>query len=200
MRTQVALVVAIIVLTAASPVASTGGQAGASQPATVITYDEFMTSSADQRRHRFQTLSAENKARIVKTHAEQWLQRNRARLTSSEAAVFDEVVASITPELYQRRIDAEKDGRESSLLAKMRCRVSPDDVREATGIFGEKGSSTSSRPTWTYLNKAQCWLDWILEGLVAATGPQARATGTAPAVHGARAVDSSAALTRTDRV
>lgn len=70
--------------------------------ATANDYDGFMTLSLDQRRARFDALSAEAKAGIIRTHAERWLESNRGRLTASEAAVFDEIVAFITPEIYRQ--------------------------------------------------------------------------------------------------
>ena len=128
-------------------------------------YDDFIKLSVHQRHARFDTISAENKAMIVRTHVERWLHNNRGRLSASEAAVFEEIVAFITPDLYRdRREDVMK--REEAFEAKIRCGVSPAHVREATNLFREASESASPKLTWGYLSQAKCWFEWILDGVV----------------------------------
>ena len=131
-----------------------------------IAYDDFMKLSDDQRRGHFGELSAENKSLIVRTHAERWLANNRGHLTASEVAVFQEVIGFITPERYARGANTALDREEGALRAKMRCRVSPDDVVQAFNVFGAASESGVRKPTWTYLTQAKCWLDWVAEDLV----------------------------------
>lgn len=159
-------VVAFIVLIAAGTAASARGQGVAAEPAAVRSYDAFMSLSVEQKRQRFDAMSAEDKAVIVRTHAAQWLQRHRAGLSTSEVDVFEAIIAFIDPELYQRP-SAATDGREEALLAKMRCRVSPQDVHEAMHVFTDQNGSPVSRPRWTYLDRAQCWFNRALEGVAA---------------------------------
>lgn len=116
-------------------------------------YDDFMKLSVHQRHARFDTISAENKAMIVRTHSERWLYNNRGRLTASEVEVFEEIIAFVTPDLYRERHDDTLDKREEALRAKMRCRVSPADIREATSLFREASESASPKLTWSYLTR-----------------------------------------------
>jgi hypothetical protein len=129
-------------------------------------YDAFMTLSVHQRHARFDTLSAENKALMVRTHAERWLHNNRGRLTASDVEMFEEIIAFFTPDLYRGRRDDALDKREEALTAKVTCRVSPVDIREATNLFREASESPPPKLTWSYLSKAKCWFEWILEGVV----------------------------------
>ena len=129
-------------------------------------YDDFMKLSVHQRHARFDTISAENKAMIVRTHSERWLHNNRARLTASEGKVFEEIIAFITPDLYRERRDDALDKREEALTARMRCRVSPADIREATNLFREASESPPPKLTRSYLSQAKCWFEWIIEGVV----------------------------------
>ena len=133
---------------------------------SVVTYDEFMKISVEQRHARFGALSAENKALIVRTHAERWLASNRARLTASEVGVFQEMISFVTPERYAKPAGAAMGKEEQALRAKMRCRVSPDEVVQAFNVFGTRLPTGAAKPTWTYLSQAKCWLEWIAEDLV----------------------------------
>jgi hypothetical protein len=133
---------------------------------SVVTYDDFMKIDVEQRRGRFAALSAENKSLIVRTHAERWLANNRARLTASEVGVFQEMINFVTPERYAKRAETAMDKEEQALRAKMRCRVSTEDVVEAFNVFGTRSQSGVAKPKWTYLSQAKCWLEWIAEDLV----------------------------------
>lgn len=44
----------------------------------------------------FATIGAENKATLKRTHAERWLNKNRARLTHAEIAVVQEAIPFFT--------------------------------------------------------------------------------------------------------
>ena len=163
--TRTGLIQALIVLAMG---AAPAGAPHVRLPASVQwnDYDDFMKLSVHQRHARFETISAENKAMIVRTHAERWLHDNRRRLTASEAEVFEEIIAFITPDLYRERRDDALDKREEALSAGMRCRVSSADIREATNIFREASESPPPKLTWSYLSQAKCWFEWILEGVV----------------------------------
>jgi hypothetical protein len=159
------LVTAIVAFALADTQAHRRQDAQGATPA-VVTYDDFMKISVDQRRGRFGGLSAENKSLVLRTHAQRWLGNNRARLTASEVGVFQEMINFITPERYAKRAETPMDNEEQSLRAKMRCRVSSEDVVEAFNVFGALSQTETAKPTWTYLSQAKCWLEWIAEALV----------------------------------
>jgi hypothetical protein len=141
-------------------------QRGQGAVSSVVPYDDFMKMSVDERHGRFGALSAENKALIVRTHAERWLVKNRTRLSASEVGVFQEMIDFIAPARYAKQPDTAMDRQEQALKAKMRCRVSPDDVVQAFNVFGASSQAGAARPTWTYLSQARCWLDVMADDLV----------------------------------
>lgn len=163
---RVGLIGAFIVLAVSSAVATDAPHVRLQAIASWNDYDDFMKLAAGQRRARFAALTAENKAMIVQTHAQRWLHDNRERLTASEIGVFEEIIAFITPDLYRERSDDTLDKREEALRATMRCRVRPDDVRNATNVLREERASPSQKPKWSYLNQAKCWIDWFVEDFV----------------------------------
>jgi hypothetical protein len=83
---------------------------------------------------------------IARTHVERWLDRNRARLTAPGTKVFEEIAAFITPEIYRRPPDRTYDERDKALMATMRCRVSPEDVNEATNVLDSSRNLAASKP------------------------------------------------------
>lgn len=159
------LIVVSVVLVLGSAQGHTLQRAPAVAP-SFIAYADFIELSVDQRRARFGELSAENRSLIVRTHAERWLANNRGHLTASEVAVFQEVINFVTPARYVKGANTEPDREEAALRAKMRCRVSPDDLVQAFNVFGAASESRASKPTWTYLTQAKCWLEWGAEDLV----------------------------------
>ena len=132
---------------------------------SLIGYDDFMKISVDQRRGRFASLTAANKSLIVRTHGERWLADNRGRLTIGEIAVFQDMVNFVTPERYAKRAEAGIDKEEQALRDRMRCRVSTVDVVQAFNVFGNT-SQPPSKPRWTYLNQATCWIEWVAEDFI----------------------------------
>jgi hypothetical protein len=158
-------IAALIVLAFAGAAAREFRQAGAPAMVPMTAYDDFTKLSDEDRRARFASISAENKAMIMRTHVELWLRHNRERLTASEIAVFQEMIGYITPDIYRTQSNGLVDKREDGLRATMRCRVSPDDVREATNVIRTERPSASRQPTWSYLQQGRCWIDWFLEGL-----------------------------------
>lgn len=136
------------------------------QPATAQAsfYDDFMKLDLDQRRERFVSLNAEHRSLVVRTHAERWLVANRARLTADEVGLFEELIAFVTPERYQRTQSA-PDREEQALREKLRCRVNPDDVMSAFGVLRQAPESRPER--WTYLDRARCWVLVVAEEFAA---------------------------------
>ena len=130
-----------------------------------IEYGDFMKLSASERRACFDSLTAENRARIVQTHVKRWLDKNRRHLTAGELAVFEEIVAFLSPEL-SRTSDGASDKRQDALQARVRCRVAPEDVSAATNVFGEARNSLGQKAKRSYLKQAKCWIDWVIEEIV----------------------------------
>jgi len=99
------------------------------QEQLTIGYDQFMPLQLQERIRLFNEVSAENRALLIRTHVERWLAANHLRLSREQAAVIDEIVRSISPELYQAERDFEKVTQEvEKLREKAEAVFSRDDV------------------------------------------------------------------------
>ena len=145
-----------------------GVQAQQTAPPTgvsTITYDSFMRLDAAHRMAEFNRVGPENKAMLFRTHAERWLAGNRSRLSPSEINVFQEVIASVTPEIYEKPLDPKVMKKEADITESLKCRVNPDDVLAMSDVFGRRDRAATATQ-WTYLSQAKCWVEWFAEGIV----------------------------------
>ena len=101
-----------------------------SQEQVEINYDQFYLKSFDKRREIFNEISAENRAFLVKTHAERWLAANRSRLTREQVSAVEELNQSISPEWYKTRHDfsEEIDPKVEALINKVEAVLSREDM------------------------------------------------------------------------
>lgn len=105
---------------------------GTSRPAAVqIPYEEFMKLDPSSRRARFERANAETRATIMRTHAERWLTANRARLTSTQIDLVQQVIALVTPALYRNPTDPELKKQLDALEANLTCRMRHSDILAA---------------------------------------------------------------------
>lgn len=161
--THVVLTSAIVLMVLGSPLSAQLLRGQSQTVDSAFDYDAFMRLPSDQRRERLAAMRATDRALIVRTHATRWLAANRARLSPTEIAIFDELIAFIRPELYAPRPNPAIDEEERALRTRMRCRVNPDDVRAAFMVIGASPEVSVSAPRWTFLDRASCWLEWATE-------------------------------------
>ena len=88
------LALAVICATTISLQAQTQGQ----KP---VEYEKFCKLDAEAKRQAFQTMTPENRALVIKTQVERWLNANKARLNKDQAKFLADVIASITPDTYR---------------------------------------------------------------------------------------------------
>jgi hypothetical protein len=86
-----------------------------------------------QRTERFSALSPEDKALIMRTHAEQWLEKNRGRLSTGQVGLVQTAIDFVTPALYRTPNDPELVKKSKALELGLQCRVRRSDVLEAFG-------------------------------------------------------------------
>ncbi len=120
--------VAVLILTATAPAAY-------GQPAH-IDYDTFMQGDLDARIAAFQTITAENKAEIVRTQLDRWLTINRRRLTPEQIAIMEENRAFVTAELYEQPRTPASTARAKELESRSLAVLSGEDVGQALTIHG----------------------------------------------------------------
>jgi len=68
-----------------------------------ISYDDFMKTDASDRIARFNQITSENRAEIVKTHITRWRDANKSELSKDQLAIIEEQLALISPEMYSER-------------------------------------------------------------------------------------------------
>lgn len=105
----------------------------------IIGYDTFFLTPFEERREIFNEISADNRAFLIKTHAERWLAANRSRLTDEQISAVEELIQSISPEWYEAKHDfSEKiDPKFEALINKVEAVLSPEDVTQLTANRAE---------------------------------------------------------------
>ena len=107
-------------------VAALAFSSSVSAQATTVDYDTLMQQQDKAAiRRQFAQLSPENKALIVRTQIERWINANRARLLPAQLQVLQEMASVVSPDLYiPNRTEAtlarvqEREKRAISLLGK----------------------------------------------------------------------------------
>ena len=97
-----------------------------------IGYDTFFLKSFEERKEIFKEISVENRAFLVKTHAERWLAANRSRLTDEQVSVVEELIQSISPDWYKPRLDfsVEIHPEAEIVVKKVEAVLSREDIRQ----------------------------------------------------------------------
>ncbi len=130
------------------------------RPATTsgTSYQEFMKLAPQQRTERFRVFSPENKALIMRTHAEQWLEKNRGRLSAGQVDLVQKAIAFVTPALYRTPNDPELVTKSRALESELQCRVRRSDVLEAFG------PSRPPVPLASWLDDMWAWFESCIVG------------------------------------
>jgi carbamoylphosphate synthase small subunit len=97
-----------------------------------VNYEQFFLTPVKERRNIFTEITAENRAFLIKTHAERWLAANRSRLTDEQVSVVEELIQSISPEWYKPRLDfsVEIHPEAEIVVKKVEAVLSREDVKQ----------------------------------------------------------------------
>jgi hypothetical protein len=95
-----------------------------------ISYEQFWSQPFDERGTIFEEITPENRALVMKTHTERWLEANRIRLSAEQVEVVEEVSAFVTPDKYDsERRDMGKVHEEAEVLRKKAIALlTPEDA------------------------------------------------------------------------
>jgi hypothetical protein len=113
MRTAVSFTVSLAIAASISVLAS--------NPTVQPSYDALIAMSAAERQATLAAMDQPTRLTMFRTHIDRWLEQNRGRLSSSQAALVTEVRNSLTPEAR----DLE---RQRALEQRMRCELWRSDV------------------------------------------------------------------------
>jgi hypothetical protein len=96
-----------------------------------VSYDQVYLKPVKARIDIFNSITAENRAFLVKTHAERWLRVNRPRLTPQQLAAVEELIHAISPEWYRADRNWENIEPEIEVLvSNVEAVLSREDVRQ----------------------------------------------------------------------
>jgi hypothetical protein len=96
-----------------------------------LDYDSFRAKHWAERISLFNSISAEERAELVRTHLSRWLSLHRHELTSEQVAMLEENIAFISTDLYALPRDEELVNRYLELAKRTALLLSPDQARGA---------------------------------------------------------------------
>jgi hypothetical protein len=126
MRTPIWVVVALM-LGIVPPAASVQAQ-------PEVDYDTFMKQDVQGRIRTFNQISPENRAALVRTQIQRWIEKNKAGLTLEQLSMMNENLGFITPDRYRGTMSAEDMARAKELQTRTAAVFSEDEMRQALTI------------------------------------------------------------------
>lgn len=99
-------------------------------------YEAYRRLSRDERRGAFGSMSASERAELIKAQIRAWMETNRSWLSPEQVAVLEENIAFLRPELYQHPVSAELDGGKRELLRRTAAVLDLDQMAQALMIHG----------------------------------------------------------------
>ena len=92
---------------------------------------EFKKYPPDVRAKLIQEMSDEEKAEVLSSQAQRWLDENRTTLTTEQIAIVEEVISSITPERFSPKRTAARIESDRDLRARVTMMLTRDQLRNA---------------------------------------------------------------------
>ena len=110
-----------------------------------LDYDSFRTKGWTERVALFNSISAEERAELVRTHISRWLSLHRHELTDEQIAIVEENIAFIRAELYAFPRDEELVSRYLDLAKRTAMLLSRDQARDALTMYWDRSCATAPR-------------------------------------------------------
>ena len=90
-----------------APVSRQVKPAPQSPPASAeLEYEAFCKKDEKEKRQLFRAATADQKAVLARTQMERWLEANRSSLSNEQLAVLQELIPTVTPDLFQSTSEA----------------------------------------------------------------------------------------------
>ena len=128
------------------------------QPRQKLAYDEFVTLPDDRRDAVFQRLNAEDKAAIMRTRFERWLEEHRKDLSARQISTVGEAIDLVTPQIFEGPPDEQMKRRQNDVSERLACSLGSE---LAYSFAKGKPASTASEVTWTHVLRS--WTEWVVE-------------------------------------
>ncbi|HMF15282.1 MAG TPA: hypothetical protein VKE94_23370 [Gemmataceae bacterium] len=94
------------------------GQVGQTPAPAAVDYDTFMQQDDQGRIETFNRVTPENRAELVRTQIQRWVDKNRPRLTAEQLKVMGENLAFVTADLYRQPVADELKAKAKELEAR----------------------------------------------------------------------------------
>jgi hypothetical protein len=104
--------------------------------ASRIEYDVFCTMDLKNKEKVFGEISPENRAALVRTQIQRWLDKHRSRLTAEQIKIMEENIAIVKADLYKFPRNEVELAKAKSLEQRTLAVMSREDMAEALTIFG----------------------------------------------------------------
>jgi hypothetical protein len=111
---------------------------------SAVDYDSFRTLGWAERVALFNSISAEERAELVRTHILRWLSLHRHELTDEQIAIIEENIAFIRADLYTLPRDEDAVRRYLDLVKRTTMLLSRDQARDALTMYWDRVCGTAS--------------------------------------------------------
>jgi len=110
-----------------------------------IDYDSFRAMGWAERVSLFNSVSAEERAELVRIHISRWLNLHRHELTDEQIAIVEENIAFIRTELYTLPRDEDLVSRYADLAKRTAMLLSRDQARDALTMYWDRSCATVAK-------------------------------------------------------
>ena len=142
-----------MVLLACSLSTGSASASGAMQQSG-LTYEQFIQLSVEKRGDRFASLTAEDQAVLKQTHAQRWLEVNRASLSQPQIELVMEAISFLSADRYRRPRESEARKHEEELQRRLTCELGRARVTAAFTFL-----DPPRQRSW--IDSADEWLAWF---------------------------------------
>ncbi len=124
-----------------------------------LTYEQFMQLRVEERRDRFASLTADKQAALKQTHAQRWLEANRASVTQPQIQLVLEAISFLSADGYRKPRDSEARKHEDELQRRLTCELGRARVTAAFTFL-----DPPRQRSW--IDSADEWLAWFPDCVV----------------------------------
>lgn len=151
----------VLLVTIVTASALDSNSSTSTQPAKTPSYEEFAQLPSTQRDALYATLSPEQKAELLRTRFQRWLDEHRATLSNRQVSAVREAIEFVTPELLRAPDDPKTIEKQLAVSAKLSCALGSD-----LAYSFAKGLPPSQRVERTWTQVVDTWIEWVVECVV----------------------------------
>ena len=115
------------------------------------------TPSGAQAPAAFAQLGAEQKAALLRTRFEQWLEDNRESLNDRQVATVRKAIALVSPDIFRSSPDAGTKARQDAISSELYCSLGSDLAYS----FARGTPPSKVKKTWK--QAGQDWYEWVTD-------------------------------------